>query len=179
MFRLSTVSFLRKAAATAATVATPRTVTGVVSTIRLPLAGTVLHSHFFSTESSFIEVPPPPTSNHKHTPLPGAKNSLIYTETDEAPALATYSLYPVIKKVWKTSDYCLTLKTLQRMNESLTSESSRSSSTSFFVFSIVCSFRRLRTSMSSPVTLVSLVVFWVPFRKSSLRNSAFRIILPI
>ena len=137
MFRLSTVSFLRTAAATAATVATPRTATGVVSTIRLPLAGSALHSYSFSTESTLVDVPPPPTSNHKHTPLAGAKNSLIYTETDEAPALATYSLYPVIKKVWKTSDYCLALKRWQRMNKSLTSERSRSSSTCSFVCSII------------------------------------------
>jgi hypothetical protein len=49
--------------------------------------------------STSVKVPPPPTSNHKHTPLPGAQGSIIYTETDEAPALATYSLYPVIAKV--------------------------------------------------------------------------------
>lgn len=46
-----------------------------------------------------VEVPPPPTSNHKHAPMPEAQGSIIYTETDEAPALATYSLYPVISKV--------------------------------------------------------------------------------
>jgi hypothetical protein len=46
-----------------------------------------------------IKVPQPPTSNHAHTPLPNAHGSMIYTETDEAPALATYSLYPVISKV--------------------------------------------------------------------------------
>lgn len=40
-----------------------------------------------------------PTSSHPHTPLPGAQGSIIYTETDEAPALATYSLLPVIAKV--------------------------------------------------------------------------------
>ena len=39
------------------------------------------------------------SSNHKHFPLPNAKGSVIYTETDEAPALATYSLYPVVAKV--------------------------------------------------------------------------------
>ena len=48
---------------------------------------------------SSVDVPPPPTSNHEHTPLSGAQGSIIYTETDEAPALATYSLYPVIQKV--------------------------------------------------------------------------------
>lgn len=46
-----------------------------------------------------IEVPPPPTSSHPHKTLPGAKGSIIYTETDEAPALATYSLYPVVGKL--------------------------------------------------------------------------------
>jgi hypothetical protein len=50
--------------------------------------------------STSVKVPPPPTSNHKYTPLPGAQGSIIYTETDEAPALATYSLYPVISKVY-------------------------------------------------------------------------------
>lgn len=49
--------------------------------------------------STSVKVPLPPTSNHKYTPLPGAQGSIIYTETDEAPALATYSLYPVIAKV--------------------------------------------------------------------------------
>ena len=51
--------------------------------------------------SSDVSLPKPPTSNHEHTPLAGAQGSIIYTETDEAPALATYSLYPVIKKVRK------------------------------------------------------------------------------
>jgi isocitrate dehydrogenase len=46
-----------------------------------------------------IEVPPPPTSHHVHTPVPNAQGSIIYTETDEAPALATYSLYPVVSKI--------------------------------------------------------------------------------
>lgn len=48
---------------------------------------------------STVSVPPPPTSNHKHTPVPGALGTIIYTETDEAPALATYSLYPAVAKV--------------------------------------------------------------------------------
>lgn len=43
-------------------------------------------------------IPHPPTSNHRHHPLASATGSIIYTETDEAPALATYSLYPVIAK---------------------------------------------------------------------------------
>jgi hypothetical protein len=51
----------------------------------------------FSSED--LGIPPPPTSHHPHEPLPSAKGSIIYTETDEAPALATYSLLPVIAKV--------------------------------------------------------------------------------
>jgi len=45
-----------------------------------------------------VDVPPPPTSTHPHTPLPGAKGAIIYTETDEAPALATFCLLPAIEK---------------------------------------------------------------------------------
>ena len=44
-------------------------------------------------------VPDPPTSNHPHKPLPGAKGFIIYTETDEAPALATFSLLPILTKI--------------------------------------------------------------------------------
>eukprot|EP00569_Conticribra_weissflogii_P005805 CAMPEP_0171337616 /NCGR_PEP_ID=MMETSP0878-20121228/6798_1 /TAXON_ID=67004 /ORGANISM="Thalassiosira weissflogii, Strain CCMP1336" /LENGTH=861 /DNA_ID=CAMNT_0011839259 /DNA_START=114 /DNA_END=2699 /DNA_ORIENTATION=- len=47
---------------------------------------------------SDVEVPEPPTSNHPHRPVPGASGKLIYTETDEAPALATFSLLPVLSK---------------------------------------------------------------------------------
>jgi hypothetical protein len=50
---------------------------------------------------STVSVPPPPTSHHPHTPLEGAEGKIIYTETDEAPALATYSLYPAVAKVSK------------------------------------------------------------------------------
>ena len=46
-----------------------------------------------------VEIPPAPTSSHPHHKLPGAKGSIIYTETDEAPALATYSLYPAVGKL--------------------------------------------------------------------------------
>ena len=52
-------------------------------------------SSWFSTS---VTVPPPPTSNHHRTPLPNAAGKIIYTETDEAPALATYSLYPYLSK---------------------------------------------------------------------------------
>lgn len=62
---------------------------------------TLSSARFFSStaDSSGIDIPPPPSSNHPHAPLPNAKGSIIYTETDEAPALATYSLYPLISKV--------------------------------------------------------------------------------
>jgi hypothetical protein len=49
---------------------------------------------WFSTAT----VPEPPTSNHAHTKLASPQGKIIYTETDEAPALATYSLYPVVAK---------------------------------------------------------------------------------
>ena len=48
---------------------------------------------------STVDVPPPPTSNHEHTPVKNAQAMIVYTETDEAPALATYSLYPAVAKV--------------------------------------------------------------------------------
>jgi len=47
---------------------------------------------------STVSIPEAPTSNHHHSPLAGATASIVYTETDEAPALATYSLYPYIAK---------------------------------------------------------------------------------
>ena len=47
---------------------------------------------------SDCKVPTPPTSNHPHVPLPDARGSIIYCETDEAPALATYSLLPIFQK---------------------------------------------------------------------------------
>lgn len=51
------------------------------------------------TSATTSEGKPIWSSNHKHFPLPNAQGSVIYTETDEAPALATYSLYPVVSKV--------------------------------------------------------------------------------
>lgn len=48
--------------------------------------------------SDDVDVPTPPTSNHPHKSVPGATGQLIYTETDEAPALATFSLLPVLSK---------------------------------------------------------------------------------
>ena len=49
--------------------------------------------------STSVATPHPPTSSHEHIPLTNAKSSLIYTETDEAPALATFSLLPILSKV--------------------------------------------------------------------------------
>lgn len=61
---------------------------------------TTSNARLFSTAATDnLSLPEPPTSNHPHEPLVGANGSIIYTETDEAPALATYSLYPVIRKV--------------------------------------------------------------------------------
>ncbi|CAB9511599.1 Isocitrate dehydrogenase [NADP] [Seminavis robusta] len=57
-----------------------------------PVAGVA--PRFFSD----VATPAAPTSSHPHTPLPNATGSIVYTETDEAPALATYSLYPYIAK---------------------------------------------------------------------------------
>jgi len=47
---------------------------------------------------STVSIPEPPTSNHYHVPLANVTDTIVYTETDEAPALATYSLYPYIAK---------------------------------------------------------------------------------
>eukprot|EP00561_Arcocellulus_cornucervis_P013549 CAMPEP_0185799880 /NCGR_PEP_ID=MMETSP1322-20130828/566_1 /TAXON_ID=265543 /ORGANISM="Minutocellus polymorphus, Strain RCC2270" /LENGTH=830 /DNA_ID=CAMNT_0028495483 /DNA_START=96 /DNA_END=2588 /DNA_ORIENTATION=- len=53
---------------------------------------------------SSVEIPDPPTSNHHHLPNGDAKGSLIYTETDEAPALATFSLLPILSKFGALAD---------------------------------------------------------------------------
>ena len=73
-----------------------RTTLNACRTARCPSFVAVSHRLSFS---SVAAVPDPPSSNHFHQPLVGAQGSVIYTETDEAPALATYSLYPVIAKV--------------------------------------------------------------------------------
>lgn len=52
----------------------------------------------------FSSLPVPPSSNHLHDKLEGANGSLIYTETDEAPALATFSLLPILSKFGKLSN---------------------------------------------------------------------------
>jgi len=51
-----------------------------------------------------LDIPVAPTSNHPHTKLPNAQVSIVYTETDEAPALATYSLFPVVNKIGALAD---------------------------------------------------------------------------
>lgn len=61
----------------------------------LGTGSSLLSARYFSS----VEVPNPPTSNHPHHDLPNANGSLIYTETDEAPALATFSLLPILTKV--------------------------------------------------------------------------------
>ena len=38
------------------------------------------------------------------TPIPDARGKIIYTETDEAPSLATFSLLPIFKKFAGLSD---------------------------------------------------------------------------
>ena len=38
-------------------------------------------SHLLARSMSDAAVPEPPTSNHPHTPVPGSKGQLIYTET--------------------------------------------------------------------------------------------------
>lgn len=59
-----------------------------------PTAAVFASVHFMST----VSIPEPPTSNHYHVPLANVTDTIVYTETDEAPALATYSLYPYIAK---------------------------------------------------------------------------------
>ena len=58
-----------------------------------------IYSKPLAAFSTSVDLPPPPTSNHPYSPLANAQGSVLYTETDEAPALATYSLYPIISKV--------------------------------------------------------------------------------
>ena len=64
-------------------------------------ASALKNSNSSSSLRSFssLECPDPPTSNHSHKPLHNAHGSIIYTETDEAPALATFSLLPILTKI--------------------------------------------------------------------------------
>lgn len=78
-----------------------------------PLVSNSLLSHLSKTTTQFtpaaaavtvrflsdVNIPEAPTSNHAHAPLSNAKGKIVYTETDEAPALATYSLYLWFAKV--------------------------------------------------------------------------------
>jgi len=54
--------------------------------------------------SSDVSMPEAPTSTHPFQPIPSANSSLIYTETDEAPALATFSLLPILTKFGALAD---------------------------------------------------------------------------
>jgi|UniRef100_A0A7S2XMX6 isocitrate dehydrogenase len=53
---------------------------------------------------STVDVPSSPTSNHPRISLPNAKGTIYYTETDEAPALATFSLLPPLVKMGSLAD---------------------------------------------------------------------------
>jgi hypothetical protein len=57
-----------------------------------------------------LSVPVAPSSHHLHRRVDSALASIVYTETDEAPALATYSLYPVISKVCPAGCVCRPLQ---------------------------------------------------------------------
>ena len=59
---------------------------------------------FSTAVADDLEMPTAPTSNHPHATLPNAQATIIYTETDEAPALATYSLFPVVAKIGALAD---------------------------------------------------------------------------
>lgn len=76
------------------------------STMMMALVGRNSGCVYMSTITS-SDGKPILSSNHKHFPLPNAKGSVIYTETDEAPALATYSLYPVVSKVRNNVTICI------------------------------------------------------------------------
>ncbi len=67
-------------------------------------ASRMSYSSSMALRSDDLGIPPAPTSNHPHTALPDAQASIIYTETDEAPALATYSLFPVVNKIGALAD---------------------------------------------------------------------------
>lgn len=73
------------------------------STLQSRFVAGNIFTRSMATDLSNVEVPPAPTSLHQYTPLPGADKSIVYTETDEAPALATYSLLPILSKFGKVS----------------------------------------------------------------------------
>jgi len=52
----------------------------------------------FLSDTNVYSTPSPPTSTHPHPNTNKENDTLIYTETDEAPALATFSLLPIISK---------------------------------------------------------------------------------
>jgi len=52
----------------------------------------------FLSDTHVYSTPSPPTSTHPHPNTNTKNDTLIYTETDEAPALATFSLLPIISK---------------------------------------------------------------------------------
>ena len=77
------------------------------SSLSSPSPMTSLGSVGCSLFSTVPTTPSPPTSNHRHDPISNPQGSIIYTETDEAPALATFSLYPVISKVCNVYILCI------------------------------------------------------------------------
>lgn len=88
--KTATFNVLRNSRATAALFAAPNVNSGSSSRFSLPSSHSQLLSRRWLS-SADIELPPAPTSLHSHTPIEGAKGRIIYTETDEAPALATVS----------------------------------------------------------------------------------------
>jgi isocitrate dehydrogenase len=75
-----------------------------IAASNLQMAGRATSMNKSRFMSSEVECPPAPTSTHPHQPLPNMQGSIIYTETDEAPALATYSLLPIISTMAKLSN---------------------------------------------------------------------------
>lgn len=66
---------------------------------RFSKSSTLFNNSMVVSSFSTVTIPQPPTSIHPHEQLSNANGSLIYTETDEAPALATFSLLPILSKV--------------------------------------------------------------------------------
>ena len=77
-----------------------RCVSSLIPTTHRPFtASNVAPSDTMIRSISDLNIPSPPTSIHPHVKQEGAKGFLLYTETDEAPALATFSLLPILTKV--------------------------------------------------------------------------------